>query len=89
MKETVEIEIQQEKRKMYTRFLVTTGYGWGFGDSIKEAKIVCKTQTPRSLPNPHKPIHYIAKLVTQETTCDGSGGISYFPEYPPIELGEV
>lgn len=83
---TVQLEVAREGRLRYTRFLVTSGYGWGFGETIKEAKIICKSQHPRE---PKKTIHYQAKLVTPETTCDSGGGISYFPEFPPIELGEV
>jgi hypothetical protein len=83
---TVQIEIQLKNRTMYTRFLVTTAYGWGFGDSIVEAKKKCRSEAPKY---ERSRLVYRAKLVTKETTCDGAGGINYYPEFPPIELGEV
>lgn len=91
MKETVEIEVELQKRTRYTRFVVTSGYGWGISDSLVAAKKACKTQTPhnRATEASKKPVIYRAKLVTQDTTLTGDGSISYFPEYPPIELGEV
>jgi hypothetical protein len=75
-----------EKRKHYTRFLVTSGFGWGFGKTIAEAKENCRKEAPKYQ---RSRLGMKAKIVTEDTTCDGAGVISYRAEFPPIELGEI
>jgi hypothetical protein len=68
------------------KFIVVSGYGWGVGATIKEAKKKCKDAEPWR--KPHRPTTYQAKLVHLETKMN-SMTIEYPVGCPPIELGEV
>jgi hypothetical protein len=67
-------------------FIVTSCYGWGKDASLMGAKRKCRQQSPRGK---GRDLVFRAQLVHKDTECDGSGGISYLPEFPPLSLGEV
>ncbi len=80
------IEPRKDNRTVYNRFLVTNALGWGFGDTIAEAK---KNALKDVRAAERKVLINRAALVAEETTCDSSGGISYHAKTPPVELGLV
>lgn len=86
MNETTTIEPNKENRKQYTRFLVTTAYGWGFGTTLPEAKKNARKEIPVRY---RKEIIFRASLVDTSTVCRGDGSVEYHSDFPPIQLGEV
>jgi hypothetical protein len=65
-------------------FIVTSGYGWGKGSTIKEARRKCRSNTPRGAKTA-----FYATLVHPETTVHGLGEFEYPVGCPPIALGLV